>query len=323
MSNLESLNGSLEKAKSQVELKHKKVLQEKEQACEKIEDLLEEIDSLKQIRTQQEQQIKNMIETQEKLAESLEIEQKNTNEYKNKLATYICNTNALQKELISKTPKTRDDQNVHDKLENIETPVRQCKTVETEMFPESPNEKFDQVLEKLDRMIGDSPPDVLLNWCKSILGNENYVLRYDDDESVLSEESKINIDEVSVISETNNQEISYKAHLKLSQQNKNIENLLNKLKEKRQRAKVSKQHIKALQQEIKNLDLKLATEKNLNIDYLKATLVQFASKAQGLDTEAFTILQLIFSQLGLNPDTLTVKEEKKRWGLFKKSKNKT
>ena len=93
-----------------------------------------------------------------------------------------------------------------------------------------------------------------------------------------------------------------------------------KLKEKKERIKISKSHIKTLQNEIRNLDNKIGKNTNLDTEYLKASILNFTKKLKKIDKDSMTMLQIIFSQLGLNIEDIYVKEEKKkRWGLFSKN----
>ena len=138
----------------------------------------------------------------------------------------------------------------------------------------------------------------------------------------MSDESKSNFDELSIASEYNNQEISYKAHLKLSGQKKIIENLLKKLKDKKDRINLNKQHIKTLQNEIRNLDNKLKKDNSFDIEYLRTSVINFAKTLKKLEKDSVTMLSIIFSQLGLNFDEFINKPEKKKiWGMFLSKKD--
>ena len=173
------------------------------------------------------------------------------------------------------------------------------------------------LLENLQSIIKDQSSDLVVNWCKKVLEKENYIARYQSSESGVSDESKSNFDELSIASEYNNQEISYKAHLKLSGQKKIIENLLKKLKDKKDRININKQHIKTLQNEIRNLDNKLKKDNSFDIEYLRTSVINFAKTLKKLEKDSVTMLSIIFSQLGLNFDEFINKPEKKKiWGMF-------
>ena len=325
ISNLESLNSSLEKAKLQIEVKYKKILKEKEEISEKIDDLIDEVESLKQTRIQQELQIYALTNSNQKLSQDLEEEQRTTKEYKNKLATLLVNSNALRNEHRSMTPtlRLRDDDIVSKKFEEEENVhPRKCKTVETDNLQISPDEDLESLLAKIETIAGENIPETIVKWCQKVLGHENYVLRYAENESVISSESKSNADNISIASEVNNQEISYKTHLKLTQQKKMIDGLFEKLKDKKQRIKVLKDHTRTLQAEIRKLDQKLNHDNNLDIEYLKSAVLKFSSKLNSLDNDSLTMLQIIFSQLGLSNEGLPAKEVKKKWGLFKSKEKK-
>lgn len=175
---------------------------------------------------------------------------------------------------------------------------------------------LDKLLEEIELLIQNEIPDKLIDWCKIILNNQNYILRYQSNDSITSEESHSNIDEISIVSEIGSQEINYKSHLKLSQMKKMIENLSARLKVKKERIKVSKSHIKTLQNEIRTLDSKIKNESSLDLQYLKTTILSFAKKLKKLDKDSMVMLQIIFSQLGLNIEEIHEKDDKKRWGLF-------
>ena len=172
------------------------------------------------------------------------------------------------------------------------------------------------LLQEIENIIQEKVPDRLVVWCQKILGNENYILRYQSNYSEMSEESRSNIDEMSIVSEANSQEINYKTHIKLSQQKKTIDSLMNRLREKKERIRVSKLHIKTLQNEIRNLDDKIKKESSLDLEYLKTTVMNLSKKLVKLDKDSMIMLQIIFSQLGLSFDETHSQEEKKRWGVF-------
>ena len=325
ITNLESLNTSLENAKLQLEVKFKKILKEKEEISEKIDDLTEEIDSLKQTRLQQEQQINILINSQQKLSQDLDQEQKTTNEYKNKLATLIVNSNALKNEHRSMTPKEKlriieTEKKIEEEVEN--SPSRKCKTVETENLQMSPDEDLETLLGKIEGIIDENIPVYLVKWCQKVLGQDSSLLKSAGNDSFLSSESKGYLDNISITSEVNSQEISYKTHAKLSQQKKMIDTLIEKIKEKKQRINVLKEHTRSLQNEIRNLDQKINNQSNLDIEFLKGTVLKFAAKVKGLDNDSLTMLQIIFSQLGISNQELPAKEGKKKWGFFKSKEKK-
>ena len=246
IANLESLNSSLEKAKALLEVRYKKLLKEKEEVSEKLDDYSEVVEGLKQTRTQQEVQIDSLLKSQQKLMQDLEQEQKSTTEYKNRLATVMVNSNAMKGIMRSMTPPPpllKDEDFSTAIIEDRGfSPARLCKTAENEMALDSPNYSLEKLLQKIRKFMESPAPDIVIKWCQKVLGSENYLLRYTEEESEISEDSKSMVDNVSVVSETNNQEISYRAHAKLVQQKKIIDGMTNQLKEKKQRIKVCKDH---------------------------------------------------------------------------------
>ena len=153
---------------------------------------------------------------------------------------------------------------------------------DSEQFPLYSAEELDKIvnglLEQLEKIIQERVPDRLVVWCQEILGGENYILRYQSNDSEMSEESRSNIDEISNASDANSQEVNYKAHIKLSQQKKVAESLMARLKEKKERIRVSKLHIKTLQNEIRNLDNKIKKKSSLDLEYLKTNVMKFSKK---------------------------------------------
>lgn len=324
VSNLESLNASLEKAKSLLEVRYKKLLKEKEEISERLEDFHEETEGLKQIRGQQEGQISELLKTQQKLLQELEQEQKSSTEYKNKLATVLVTSNAIKREMRSMTPppmRMQEESNSPIVEDRESFPSRHCRTVESEISPYFPWD-LEKTLEELEKLITAEVPQILIKWCQKVLGSENYILRYPETESIASEDSKSVVDNASVISEPSGQEISYRVHSKLAQQKKTIDNLLEKLKEKKQRIKISNDHIKTLQNEIRKLDEKLKLANSFDLEYLKTAVLKFAGKLRGLDKDSLTMLQVIFFQLGLKNEDLPTGEGKKKWGFFKSKEKK-
>ena len=92
-----------------------------------------------------------------------------------------------------------------------------------------------------------------------------------------------------------------------------------KLKEKKEKIKIGKMHIKTLQNEIRNLDSKIKRESSLDIEYLKASVLNLSKNLKKIDKDSITMLQVIFSQLGLNINEIDIKGENKGWGLFSKN----
>jgi hypothetical protein len=168
------------------------------------------------------------------------------------------------------------------------------------------------LLGRLQETITDSPSESVVNWCKLILGNANYIKRYCSNDSVFSEESRSNFDEISIASEAS-QEVNYRAHAKLMQQKKVIENLTMKIREKKEKVKLCKLNIKTLQNEIRNLDIKLKDSGSLDIEYLKTSIFSFSKNIKKIDNDSLKTLQIIQSQLGLKVENVV----QKKWTLFK------
>ena len=319
ISNLESLNSSLEKAKSLLEVRYKKLKKEKEETHEKLDEYTDLIEGLKQTRTHQEQQIDKLQKSQQSLMQDLELEKKSTTEYKNKLATVMVNSTAMKGIMRSLTPPPLLKEEFSSKSIVEEREVSQsrlCKTAENEISPESPSYTLESLMHKIEKCIESPAPDCVIRWCQKILGSENYLLRYSEEESGASEESKSLSDSVSV-SEANNQDISYRAHAKLVQQKKIIDAMTDQMKEKKQRIRVCKDHIRTLQNEIRKLDQKTSMQSNFDMQYLRVAVLKFSEKLRGLDKDSLTMLQIIYSQLGLKNEDLPTGEGKKKWNFFK------
>lgn len=317
LSSLENINSNLEKSKTQMEGKFKKLINDKEELSGKLEDLMEEIEIIKHTRSQQEHEILSLIKEKKQAIQLLENEQKLTNEYKNKLATYMCNAKALRS-LTPQPTRIRDDDSLILKPEDIEdSPSRHSRTLENDSYTDLSLVPIESILNKLKRLINNETPPIIIDWCKEIIGNENYVFRYPDNQSEISEESKFNVDTVSIISE-GNQELSYRAHAKMTQQKSTIESLIAKVNDKKQRIRICKNHIKTLQGEIRKLDVIVKNQNTFDIEYLKSTVLKFAEKLKGLDADSLTMLQIIYSQLGLSVEQISLRDNKRKWGIFSK-----
>ena len=169
------------------------------------------------------------------------------------------------------------------------------------------------LLSQLQDTFTDCPSEIIINWCKNILGSENYIMRYPSSGSIYSEESKSNFDEISVVSESN-QELNYRAHAKLMQQKKLIESLIQKLKDKKEKLKLCQINIKTLQNEIRNLDNKIKTSGSIDIEYLKTSICSFSKNLKNIDNDSLKILQVIHSQLGIKMESIG----QKKWSFFNK-----
>lgn len=169
------------------------------------------------------------------------------------------------------------------------------------------------LLSRLQDSLSDSPCESVLNWCKQVLGSNNYMLRYDSNDSVYSEESRSNLDEVSMISDSN-QELNYRAHAKLMQQKKIIDSLLVKMREKKEKIRLCRLSMKTLQNEIRNLDTRLKNAGSLNIEYLKTSISSFSKNLKSIDNDSLKTLQIIQSQLGIKVEN----QSQKKWNFFKK-----
>ena len=168
------------------------------------------------------------------------------------------------------------------------------------------------LLSNLQDSLSGAPCEAVLNWCKQILGSNNYIPRYHSNDSVYSEESRSNIDEVSVISDSN-QELNYRAHAKLMQQKKIIDSLSVKMREKKEKIRLCKLNMKTLQNEIRTLDRRLKDEGSINIEYLKTSISSFSKNLKKIDNDSMKTLQIIQSQLGIKVES----QSQKKWNLFK------
>ncbi|OMJ79994.1 hypothetical protein SteCoe_19867 [Stentor coeruleus] len=348
---LESLNSSLEKTISQQDFRFKRSLQEKEDEYNSsLSSLHSEISSLQTEISNN----KSLLEKQKQLFESeidLKNSQINTLTFQiSSLETFKLNKGTLTIclefcETIIQYPKDIDMSPKHssnDSRNLIPTPQgidesedypeillgglyhRRTKarpgTPPIISLPQNLDILINNLLRQVDENISQQVPEYVIDWCKKILGNENYILRYQDSGSVMSEESKSNYDDISVVSEMNSQDMNYKAHSKLTQQKKIIESLMNKLRDKKERAKLNKLNIKTLQIEIRKLDSQIKNNSRLDIEYLKVSISNLTKTLKKIDKDSMTMLQIIYSQLGMNTEEITPKEEKKRWGLFAKKK---
>lgn len=307
----------LESSKGLVETKYKKLMKDKEEISEKRDDLIEEVEILKNTRSQQENEIKSLMAHNKKVIQQFEEEKKLTNELKNKLATFMCNANALRS-LTPPPVQVLDDDSLLIKSDEEESPQsRFCKTLESDDSSDVSQVSIERALDKLKRLIKNEVPTVVIDWCKQVLGAENYIFWYPDTGSDKSEESKLNVDSISIFSE-GNQEVGYRAHAKMVQQKKMIESLIAKGNEKKQRLKVCKNHIKLLQENIRKLDLVIKNQNNFDIEYLRGAVQKFSEKLKGLDADSLVMLQIIYSQLGLSTEHLSSKDSKKKRGIFTK-----
>lgn len=311
ITNLDTLNTSLEKSKSQLEQRLKQALKEKSEIVERQEELNEEIEGLKQIRSKQASQIDEFENSNLLLRQELENDKKQLAEYKNKLATYMCNTTALQRELRSMTPppKKISEENKTDDC----SPTRICHTADS-----VPKASVEKTLEKLKNLVKKPTPNIVLDWCKDVLGKENFIVRFQENASGVSDESKSSVSDISSVSEANIQEGNYRAHAKILEQRKSLQKMQARLTEKKQRIKVFKGHIKSLQEEIRKLDSQLKSQKTFDIEYLKITIQKFVENLKNLDGESLKIVQIIYSQLGIRGEVLQRVESKSKWNIFSK-----
>lgn len=271
----------------------------------------DEIEGLKQIRSSQSSQIVVLENSIQSLQKDLENDRRQIVEYKNKLATYMCNATAMQKELRSMTPPPRKV--IEENKAEESSPTRICHTADS-----APKASLEKLLEKLKKTIINPAPPIIINWCKEVLGKENYIIRFPENNSGVSEDSKSNVSDISSVSEVNVQEGNYRAHAKMLEQRKSIQKLQDRLSDKKQRLKVFKDHIKSLQDEIRRLDSELRSEKNLDLEYLKSTIQKFVENLKNLDGESIKILQIIYSLLGIRSESLPRVESKSKWSLFSK-----
>jgi chromosome segregation ATPase len=270
--------------------------------------LNDEIDNLKQIRSQQSSQIFEFENRVREITLEAEQDKKQIIEYKNKLATYMRNTTALEKELRSMTPPPRRDL-IQDSKES--SPTRVCHTADS-----IPSLSIEKYLSKLKPLIQHPYPESVLNFCKEILGQENFIIRFQDP-SIISDESRMS--DISSVSEANIQEGNYRAHSKMLEQKKMIQKLQTRLVEKKSRLKMFKGHIRALQEEIRRLDQELKAMKSLDLEHFKSIFQKFVGSLKTVDSESLKILQVLTGVLGI--EVLPRVDSKKKWNLFaKKSK---
>ena len=307
---LDSINSSLEQAKANLEIKMKKLMSEKSEVLERQEEMTEEIEGLKQIRTQQSEAIQKLEAVNKALLAEGENDKKTINEYKNKLATYMRNTSALEKELRSMTPPPRKTP-AEDSKEN--SPSRICHTADS-----LPQASLERTLEKLKKFVRKPAPEVLLSFCKEILNQENFSVRLAD-QSMISDDSKVS--DISSVSEVNVQEGNYRAHAKMIQLQQKNKELVARLMEKKNRVKRFKDHIKGLQEEFRRLDSEAKSQKNFDVEHFKSIFQKFLVTLKNLDPESMKILQVLAAVLGVSVETLNRSDSKSRWNPFSK-KNK-
>ena len=307
---IDSINTSLEQAKASLEIKVKKLMSEKSEVIERQEEMSEEIEGLKQIRTQQSEAIQKLEALNKTLIAEAENDRKTINEYKNKLATYMRNTTALEKELRSMTPPPRKNI-AEDSKEN--SPSRICHTADS-----LPQASMERTLEKLKKFVRTPVPEVLVSFCKEILTQENFSVR-PADQSMISDDSKVS--DISSVSEVNVQEGNYRAHAKMIQLQQKNKELISRLVDKKNRVKRFKDHVKGLQEEFRRLDSEAKSQRNFDLEHFKSIFQKFLTTLKNLDPESMKILQVLAAVLGVSVETLNRSDSKSRWNPFSK-KNK-
>ena len=309
-SKLDSINSSLEQAKAGLETKVKKLSGEKSELIEKQEEMTEEIEGLKQIRTQQSEVIEKLEEDQKGLLANAGSDKKTINEYKNKLATYMKNTTALEKELRSMTPPPRRDRVEESKADS---PYRLCHTADS-----LSQASIEKTLEKLKKLIKQPASEALVKFCQEVLSQENLSIQLQD-HSMISDDSKVS--QISGLGDVNAQEVNYKAHARIIQLEKKNKELFERLVEKKSRVKRLKDLAKGLQEEFRRLDVEAKSQKNFDLEGFRGIFQKFLNGLKNVDSESMKILQVLAGILGLSVETLPRSDSKSRWNLFSK-KNK-
>ena len=307
---LDSINSSLEQTKVSLEIKLKKLTSDKSELIEKQEEMIEEIEGLKQIRTQQSGTIIKLEETNKSLLDRVENDKKTINDYKNKLATYMKNTSALEKELRSMTPPPRRGLVEESK---DESPSRTCHTADS-----LPQASIEKTLEKLRKLIKKPAPDVLVKFCKEILNQENFSLQIEG-QSIISDDSKVS--EFSGLGEVIGLEGNYRAHAKIIELQRKNQEIIENLLDKKNRVKRLKDHVKGLQEEFRRLDAEAKSQKNFDLGNFRLIFQKFLNSLKNVDSESMKILQVLAGILGLSVETLNRSDSKGRWNIFSK-KNK-
>ena len=323
--NLEVLNSSLEKTVSQLESRHKKNFSDKEDEhayeISQINKKNEDLDSLN----------KNLQETINNLQGSIEKYKEKVNKIEKDLNAANDSIKALRTrpklvtcmeycETFIQPPRGKSDS-------VMMSPVSYSSPISSEIIPEisidnyliktqtesleiSPN--LQNLLFEIEYMIQQQVPQVVINWCKKILGHANYIIRYQSCDSIISDESIGNADKVDIsVDET------LDSQGKITQQAKIIDNLVQKLEDKKERIKLNAISIKALQSEIRNLDNKIKQEGSIDLEYLRTSVINFSKGIRKIDKDSMKCLQVIQAQLGIKVDKT---QTPKKWGLFNKKK---
>ncbi|CAG9314525.1 unnamed protein product [Blepharisma stoltei] len=128
-------------------------------------------------------------------------------------------------------------------------------------------------------------------------------------------------DTVSVDSSSQSQEPNYRAHFKILEQKKIIDDLNKKLANKKNKLQTTLELTKVLKENIKELQHKQFM--NFDTEHLRNSFTNLVKALPPLNKESQAILQIIKSQLSLQDDVVhsegSIRESKKgRWSIFNK-----
>lgn len=323
--NLEVLNSSLEKTVNQLESRHKKNLSDKEDEysyeISQINQKNQDLDSLNKNLQETINNLQGSIEKYKEKVNKIEKDLNSANDtikiMKTRPKLVICMEYC---ETFIRVPAGKSDSIMMSPL-SYSSPI--CSEIipeisidnylikkQTESLDPSPN--LQNLLLEIEYMIQEQVPQIVINWCKKILGHANYIIRYQSCDSIISDESIGNIEKVDIsVDET------LDSQGKITQQAKIIENLVQKLEDKKERIKLNAISIKALQSEIRNLDNKIKQEGSIDLEYLRTSVINFSKGIRKIDKDSMKCLQVIQAQLGIQIDKT---QTPKKWGLFNKKK---
>jgi hypothetical protein len=175
-----------------------------------------------------------------------------------------------------------------------------------------PVPNLQNLLLEIEYIIQNQVPEIVIKWCKKILGHANFIIRYQSSDSIVSDESQGNLEKIDISIDE-----SLDAPSKSIQQSKIIENLSQKLEDKKERIRLNNISIKALQGEIRNLDNKIRQEGSIDLEYLKTSVINFSKGIKKIDKDSMKSLQVIQAQLGVRVEQ---SPSSKKWGIFNKKK---
>lgn len=313
ISKLENLNLSLESNNKKLEDRYKaQLLENSSKSAETEQSLFSKAENLSQLNT-------SLQETIENLQTSIEKYKEKVNKLENDLQASSESIKSLQQR--PKLSICMEFCETFEAITNIMSPISFSSPLIQEDIPELQlsqslrSQKSDPDLYsslqslflEIEFLIQKKTPDLVLNWCKKILGHGNYILRYQSNDSIISEDSQI----IDKEEDEENQDFQ----MKLIKQGNIIDRLVNKLDDKKERLRLSELNIKTLQGEIRKLDNKIKQEGSIDLEYLRTSVANFSKGLKKIDGDSFKCLQVIQAQLGLKVDQPITG---KKWGLFKK-----